>query len=91
MSSVTVTLPEALGRVVGRREFSVEAATVRQAVAALDAASHGLSDRICDERGVVRKHVLLYVDDTDIRELNGLETPVKSGTTITVVAAVSGG
>ena len=91
MSSVLVRLPEALGRALGRREFPVEAATVGQAIAALDALSHGLSDRICDERGLVRKHVLLYVGDTDIRELNGLETPVTPGVTITVVAAVSGG
>lgn len=64
---------------------------MREAVAGLDSLSHGLSDRICDERGVVRKHVLLYLGDTDIRELNGLDTPVTSGATITVVAAVSGG
>lgn len=91
MHSVTVRLPEALGRAIGRRDFTVTASTVRQAIAGLDTLSRGLSDRICDERGCVRTHVLLYAGDTDIRELNGLDTAVTSGMTITVVAAVSGG
>jgi len=50
-----------------------------------------LERRIRDERAVIRRHVNVYVDGTDIRTLSGAETRVRDGATIDVIAAVSGG
>jgi len=44
-----------------------------------------------DERGSVRQHVNVFVDDENIRFLAGLETPVSEGSTLVIVAAVSAG
>ena len=44
-----------------------------------------------DERGDVRRHVNVFINGENIRFLNGLGSPVPSGATIFVLAAVSGG
>ncbi len=65
--------------------------TVRDALVALGRRSPGALDRIMDERGDVRRHVNLFVNGENVRFLEGLSTPVQSGATIFVLAAVSGG
>lgn len=44
-----------------------------------------------DERGEVRRHVNVFVNGESIRFLDGLSTPAPDGSTILVLAAVSGG
>lgn len=65
--------------------------TVRDALAALASRSPGVADRVMDEQGQVRQHVNIFVDDSSIRFLRGLETPVPDGSRLFIVAAVSGG
>ena len=66
-------------------------ATVGDALAALRERSPGVVDRVIDERGQVRRHVNVFVNDESIRFLDGLSTPAPDGSTIFVLAAVSGG
>lgn len=65
--------------------------TVGDALAALGRKSPGALDRIMDERGDVRRHVNLFVNGENTRFLDGLNTAVPQGSTIFVLAAVSGG
>ncbi|HEX6532969.1 MAG TPA: MoaD/ThiS family protein [Gemmatimonadaceae bacterium] len=91
---ITVELPRALtpysptGTVV---TLPGPCATVGDALAALAAQAPGVVDRVMDERGAVRQHVNVFVDDASIRFLDGLATPVPDGSHIFIVAAVSGG
>ena len=72
-------------------EVKVSAATVAEALAALWQAYPGLRDRVLTEQGEVRQHVNIFVGEENIRDCGGFDAPVKNGTTITIMPAVSGG
>jgi molybdopterin synthase sulfur carrier subunit len=65
--------------------------TVADALREAGTKSPGSLDRIIDESGAVRRHVNIFLNDENIRFLDGLETPVPADATIFVLAAVSGG
>jgi molybdopterin converting factor small subunit len=65
--------------------------TVADALREAGSKSPGSLDRIIDESGAVRRHVNVFLNDENIRFLDGLETAVPADATIFVLAAVSGG
>ena len=88
---VKIILPNPLAEFAGRREIEIDAATVLDAIKGLDAVRPGLSDRICTEQNEPRKHVLIFVDETEVRFLNGMKTELKGGECVYIAPAVSGG
>ena len=66
-------------------------ATVGDALAALGERSPAALDRVMNERGELRQHVNVFVNDENIRFMNGLESPVPEGSRVYVLAAISGG
>ena len=50
-----------------------------------------MKERILDENGEVRYFVNLYLNNEDVRFLDGLATPIKSGDEVSIVPAVAGG
>ena len=94
---VTVVVPRALRRFAdgeSRVELTLPVtgeATVEAVLAALAERHPGVRDRTVDERGEVRRHVNVFVEDESIRHADGLATPVRHGTEITILPAVSGG
>jgi molybdopterin synthase sulfur carrier subunit len=90
--SVVVRLPSQLRSLVGGEgSVSVDATTVREAIWAVDASHPGLAPRVLDEEGSLRRFVNIFVADEDVRFLDGLDTVVKPGETISLVPAVAGG
>ena len=90
--SVTVRLPSQLRALVGGAgEVPVEATTVREAINAVDEAYPGIAFRGLDDRGALRRFVNVFVADEDIRFLDGLDTMLESGQTVSLVPAVAGG
>jgi molybdopterin converting factor small subunit len=75
----------------GQPEVEVDAGTVGEAIAALDAAHPGFTSRILDESGALRRFVNVFVSDDDVRFLDGLDTAVPEGGTVAIVPAVAGG
>lgn len=73
------------------REMSVEAATVAGLVAALDSYHPGLSAYIVDERGALRKHVNIFVNDSMIQDRQALSDTLSADSRVFVVQALSGG
>ena len=51
----------------------------------------GFRDRLCDETGDFRKFINIYVNQEDIRFLQGRETTVKDGDEVSIVPAIAGG
>ncbi len=91
---ITVELPKALGVHVGGKSTVIldePCATVGDALTALGRRSPGALDRVMDEQGSVRPHVNVFVNEENIRFADGLSTPVPDRSTITVLAAISGG
>jgi molybdopterin converting factor small subunit len=90
--SVVVRLPSQLRALAGGAgEVTVEAATVREAIVAVDADYPGLALRVLDDRGALRRFVNVFVADEDIRFLDGLDTALAAGQTVSLVPAVAGG
>ncbi|MBS0562703.1 MAG: MoaD/ThiS family protein [Proteobacteria bacterium] len=67
--------------------MTVEAATVAEAMAAIDARFPGLRDRICDTRPAIRRHMNVFVAGERAR----LETTLPPGAEVFVMTAISGG
>lgn len=75
----------------GAAEVEVAGGTVREALDDLDKNHPGMAQRIYDDSGELRRFVNIYVDDEDIRFVEGLSTPVKGESVISIVPAVAGG
>ncbi len=91
---VTVVLPAPLQPFAGGRtrvELPSEGATVAAVLRALSASHPGVYDRVATEQGELRPHVNLFVDTESIRWTGGLATPVREGSEVLIVPAVSGG
>jgi sulfur-carrier protein len=91
---ITIELPRALRPYARGDDVIVldrDCDTVGDALLALAAEWPGVLDRVIDERGELRPHVNVFVDEESIRFLGGLEAPVKRRSTITILPAVSGG
>ncbi len=73
------------------RECEVEAATIAEALAAVDARWRGLGDYIIDEQGALRKHVNIFIGDELIRDKRRLSDKISAETRITIMQALSGG
>jgi len=90
--AVTIRIPTTLRPLTsGQPEVNVEAGTVGEALAALDATHPGFTERITDESGALRRFVNVFVSDEDVRFLNGLDTEVPDGAALAIVPAVAGG
>ena len=88
----TIRIPSQLrGLSGGAAEATVEGQTVAEVLAALDAAHPGLRDRLFDDVGKLRQFVNVFVGEEDVRFLEGLNTVVTAGTTVTIIPAVAGG
>ncbi len=79
------TLTEGLG------EVSVDGTDITTLVDSLDSKYPGIKKRILDDSGEIRRFINIYVNDEDIRFLEGLNTTINEQAEISIVPAVSGG
>ncbi|MDX1645910.1 MAG: ubiquitin-like small modifier protein 1 [Longimicrobiales bacterium] len=78
----------------GRSEARVPlpaAGTLEEAFGSLRVEHPGVYDRIFTEQRELRPHVNVFVDGADIRWTGGLESPVRQGSEVVILPAVSGG
>ena len=92
MGKVTVRIPTQLRSLTaGQAEIAVDGATVGEALISAETAHPGLAGRLFDEDGQLRRFVNVFVADEDVRFLDGLDTEVEDGQTVSIVPAVAGG
>jgi molybdopterin synthase sulfur carrier subunit len=90
--TVTVRIPSQLRNLcAGAGEVTLEGGTVAEVLKALDAAHPGFADRLFDEGGQLRRSINLFVADEDVRFLDGIDTALREGQTLSIVPAVAGG
>jgi molybdopterin converting factor small subunit len=90
--AITVRIPTQLRNLSDNTaEVPVEGSTVAEALKALESAYPGFGERLFDESGTLRRFVNVFLADEDIRFLQGVDTPVADGQTISIVPAVAGG
>jgi sulfur-carrier protein len=89
---VTVRIPTQLRELSGgASEVTADGGTVAAVLAELETAHPGFGARLFDEGGRLRRFVNVFVADEDIRFLDGVNTPVTEGQTVSIVPAVAGG
>ena len=74
----------------GEKLVAAEGTTLAEVIADLDARYVGISDRLIDDSGL-RRFVNVYLNDEDVRFLDGLSTVVADKDSITILPAVAGG
>lgn len=90
--AVTVRIPTQLRSLAGGiSDVQLDGATVGEVLKSLEAAHPGFQDRLFDDGGKLRRFVNVFVADEDIRFLDGLDTSVAEGSTVSIVPAVAGG
>ena len=72
-------------------EVEAKATSIAEMIENLNAAHPGLKDRLCDDKGELRRFVNIYVNEEDIRFLKGKETSLKDGDEVSIVPAIAGG
>ena len=88
----TIHLPAALAdHAAGQRRVEVAGTTVGKLLAALGQLHPGVGQRVLDDRGVLRRHVNVFVNGESIRYLDGIETAVTDTDEVWILPAVSGG
>jgi molybdopterin synthase sulfur carrier subunit len=91
-AQVIVRVPSQLRTLTGGAgDVGVPAGTIGDIVAALEASYPGFAERLLDEGGSLRRFVNVFVAEEDVRFLQGLDTRVEGGQTVSIVPAVAGG
>jgi len=92
MPSITVHVPAVLRTYCAcASELALSAASVRAALEQIERSHPALYRGVCDETGMVRRHVNLFVNSSHVRDLEGLDTALAPGDVLTILPAVSGG
>jgi sulfur-carrier protein len=90
--AVEVRLPTVLrNNAGGAAVVSVDGATIGEVLAKLVAEHPGMAGQVLTDDGTLHNFVNIYVDDDDVRYLQGLDTPVADGAEVSILPAVAGG
>ena len=88
----SVRIPTPLRKLSGDRdELNVNASNVNELIEELEKECPGMKERICDEEGNFRRFINLYVNNEDIRFLNGKDTELSENDTVSIIPAIAGG
>ena len=90
--SVKVRIPSPLLKLTNNQsEVSAEGGTIADILNNLETQFNGIKERICEESGAPRRFINIYLNEEDIRFLEGENTPVKDGDDISIIPAIAGG
>lgn len=90
--SVLVRIPSPLRRVTGGKSTAeVSSTSLTSCLNDLEKQFPGIKERLCDPQGQIQHFVNIYVNGEDVRFLQDLNTPLKSGDEVSIVPAIAGG
>ena len=90
--AVKVRVPTPLMKLTNNQsEVTAEGATISEILNNLESQFAGIKERICDENGAPRRFINIYLNEEDIRFLEGESTAVKDGDEISIIPAIAGG
>jgi molybdopterin synthase sulfur carrier subunit len=89
---VKVRIPTPLMKLTNNQaEISAEGATIADILNNLESQFAGIKERICEENGTPRRFINIYLNEEDIRFLDGEKTQIKDGDEISIIPAIAGG
>ena len=90
--SVVVRIPTPLRKMTqNEAEVSAEGSDIASLIDDLENNYPGIKDRICDDQGEIRRFVNIYLNDEDIRFLQGQSTSLADGDEVSIIPAIAGG
>jgi len=90
--AIKVRIPTPLMKLTDNQsEVSAEGETISDIINNLENQFNGIKDRICEENGSPRRFINIYINEEDIRFLEGEMTAVKEGDEISIIPAIAGG
>ena len=88
----TIKIPPVLRSSTGwEKEVSADGATVGEVLRALAQEHSATESQLFSGDGQLNRYVNVYLNDEDVRVLDGLETPVKESDTLVILPAMAGG
>lgn len=90
--AILVRIPAPLRRFTDERPtVEAEGRTISDVLQDIGSRYPGVQSRLYDEDGGLRSFINVYLNEEDIRFLDGEETPVKDGDRLSLVPAIAGG
>ena len=90
--AVKVRIPSPLLKLTNNQsEVTVEGNTITEVLNNLENQFTGIKERICEENGTPRRFINIYINEEDVRFLEGENTTVKDGDTVSIIPAIAGG
>jgi molybdopterin converting factor small subunit len=90
--AIDVSIPTILRQYTdGAKSVEASGATLAEVVDDLEARHSGIKARLVEDDGSLRRFVNVYLNDEDVRFLDGINSPVSEGDNVTILPAVAGG
>src|SRR3954451_5717612 len=88
----TVKIPPVLrSSTGGEKEVPADGSNVGEVLRAVASAHPDTERQLFQEDGSLNRYVNVYLNDEDVRVLDGLDTPVKDSDTLVILPAMAGG
>ena len=88
----TVRIPSPLRRYTnGLSKAQTGGANVNEVINNLENQFPGVKSRLCDDQGQIKRYVNVFVNDKEIRTLQGADTPVAESDEVSILPAMAGG
>ncbi|MCF8723995.1 molybdopterin converting factor small subunit [Nitrospina gracilis] len=90
--AVKVRIPTPLMKLTNNQsEVAANGGTIAELLSDLESQFNGIKERICEENGTPRRFINIYLNEEDIRFLDGENTQVKDGDEVSIIPAIAGG
>lgn len=90
--AIDVRVPTVLRRHTGgEKSVSGSGETLGDLIDDIGQRHAGLREALVSDDGSLHRFVNVYVNDEDVRYLNGITTPLEDGDTVAILPAVAGG
>ena len=87
-----IRIPTPLRRLTNEKdEVESNASSISELVIDLEEQFPGIKDRLCEDDGTIRKFINIYVNDEDIRFLDGVNTKINNEDIVSIIPAIAGG
>ena len=89
---INVRIPTPLQKLTkNRAEVKANGKNIKELIDDLERTFPGIKDRLCDEKGTLRKFINIYVNEEDVRFLQQDKTQLKDGDEVSIIPAIAGG
>ena len=89
--AVEVRVPSMLQKFTdGEKKVQIESASIGEMLTTLETSYPGIGDQLMED-GELRRFVNIYLNDEDIRFLDGMDTSLADGDVLAILPALAGG